>query len=85
MGKVVLRYVWELPVRITHWVNVLAIITLCVTGLFAPLQEGPGVRFELEPPHFLHEGDDLQQELLRPDDLNLCHPDDHGYVPVLSW
>jgi Ni,Fe-hydrogenase I cytochrome b subunit len=39
MGKVVLRYVGELPVRITHWVNVLAIITFCVTGLFigAPL------------------------------------------------
>jgi Ni/Fe-hydrogenase 1 B-type cytochrome subunit len=27
-------YVWELPVRITHWVNVLSIVTLAVTGFF---------------------------------------------------
>lgn len=27
-------YVWELPVRITHWVNVLAIFVLCVTGFY---------------------------------------------------
>jgi len=25
-------YVWELPVRFYHWVNVLSIMTLCVTG-----------------------------------------------------
>jgi Ni/Fe-hydrogenase 1 B-type cytochrome subunit len=25
-------YVWELPVRIYHWVNALAIVVLCVTG-----------------------------------------------------
>lgn len=43
MGKVRLRYVWELPVRVTHWVNVLAIVTLCVTGLYigAPLTLTP--------------------------------------------
>src|SRR5919198_47617 len=28
------KYVWEAPVRATHWVNVLAIITLSVTGLY---------------------------------------------------
>ena len=25
-------YVWEMPVRIYHWVNALCIVTLCVTG-----------------------------------------------------
>ena len=25
-------YVWELPVRIYHWVNALCIVILCVTG-----------------------------------------------------
>ncbi|MCR4417338.1 MAG: Ni/Fe-hydrogenase, b-type cytochrome subunit [Ignavibacteria bacterium] len=25
-------YVWELPVRIYHWLNFLAVLTLCVTG-----------------------------------------------------
>ena len=28
------KYVWEVPVRVTHWVNVLAIITLAVTGIY---------------------------------------------------
>ncbi len=28
------KYVWELPVRICHWVNVLAIATLFATGLY---------------------------------------------------
>lgn len=27
-------FVWELPVRIYHWVNALAIVVLCVTGYF---------------------------------------------------
>jgi Ni/Fe-hydrogenase 1 B-type cytochrome subunit len=27
-------YVWEVPVRLTHWVNVLAILTLSATGLY---------------------------------------------------
>jgi len=27
-------YIWELPVRIFHWVNVLAILVLITTGLF---------------------------------------------------
>jgi len=34
MARVVIKYVWELPVRITHWVNALAIGVLCVTGLY---------------------------------------------------
>ncbi|HXV22561.1 MAG TPA: Ni/Fe-hydrogenase, b-type cytochrome subunit [Desulfuromonadales bacterium] len=29
-----IRYVWEWPVRITHWVNVLAIAVLSVTGFY---------------------------------------------------
>lgn len=49
MGKVVLRYVWELPVRITHWVNVLAIITLCLTGLYI----GAPKTLALEPSQFI--------------------------------
>ena len=28
------KYVWEVPVRVTHWVNFLAIIILSVTGIF---------------------------------------------------
>lgn len=27
-------YVWELPVRLTHWANAVAIVVLCVTGLY---------------------------------------------------
>src|SRR5437899_3113990 len=27
-------YVWELPVRITHWVNVLSILVLSLTGYY---------------------------------------------------
>jgi Ni/Fe-hydrogenase 1 B-type cytochrome subunit len=29
-----IRYVWEWPVRITHWVNALAIVVLSVTGYY---------------------------------------------------
>ena len=25
-------YVWELPVRLYHWVNALCVVILCVTG-----------------------------------------------------
>jgi Ni/Fe-hydrogenase 1 B-type cytochrome subunit len=28
------KYVWEVPVRVTHWVNLLAIIVLSVTGIY---------------------------------------------------
>jgi len=34
MSKLKIIYVWEVPVRVIHWLNVLAIITLCMTGLF---------------------------------------------------
>lgn len=29
-----IRYVWELPVRITHWVNALCILVLSLTGFY---------------------------------------------------
>jgi len=32
MSKLVIKYVWEIPVRVTHWLNVLLILTLSVTG-----------------------------------------------------
>jgi len=25
-------YVWELPVRVYHWINAVALVALCVTG-----------------------------------------------------
>lgn len=34
MSKLKIIYVWEVPVRVTHWLNVLAMITLCTTGIF---------------------------------------------------
>jgi Ni/Fe-hydrogenase 1 B-type cytochrome subunit len=35
MASVVARtYVWEVPVRLTHWVNVLAILVLSATGFY---------------------------------------------------
>lgn len=34
MAKIVTRYVWEVPVRVTHWVNVAAIVILSITGLY---------------------------------------------------
>lgn len=34
MGHLYEKYVWEVPVRATHWVNMLAIVTLAVTGVF---------------------------------------------------
>jgi len=35
-------YIWELPVRWCHWINVVSIVTLAVTGLFigAPFSTG---------------------------------------------
>jgi Ni/Fe-hydrogenase 1 B-type cytochrome subunit len=29
-----IRYVWQWPVRITHWVNVISIVVLSITGYF---------------------------------------------------
>jgi Ni/Fe-hydrogenase 1 B-type cytochrome subunit len=34
MSQLKIIYVWEVPVRVTHWLNVLAMTTLCITGLF---------------------------------------------------
>lgn len=34
MEKLVAKYVWEWPVRITHWMIFLSIITLTITGIF---------------------------------------------------
>ncbi len=33
-------YVWELPVRVYHWINAVALVLLCVTGYLigAPLR-----------------------------------------------
>ena len=28
------KYVWELPIRLTHWVNTIAILVLFLTGMF---------------------------------------------------
>ena len=28
------RYIWELPVRWCHWINMVSIVTLAVTGFF---------------------------------------------------
>jgi len=32
--KLVTKYVWEWPVRITHWINALSILFLSLTGLY---------------------------------------------------
>jgi len=34
MGNLYEKYVWEIPVRVTHWVNSLSILTLAATGFF---------------------------------------------------
>jgi Ni/Fe-hydrogenase 1 B-type cytochrome subunit len=49
MGNLYEKYVWEIPVRVTHWVNVLSIITLCVTGMFI----GTAKTLALEPSQFI--------------------------------
>ena len=49
MGNLYEKYVWEVPVRITHWVNVLAIITLSLTGIFI----GTAKTLALEPSQFV--------------------------------
>jgi Ni/Fe-hydrogenase 1 B-type cytochrome subunit len=48
MGNLKVQYVWEVPVRVTHWVNVLAIIVLSVTGIFI----GTAKTMALEPSQF---------------------------------
>lgn len=34
MSRLSIKYVWEIPVRVTHWLNVVAMTTLCITGIF---------------------------------------------------
>jgi Ni/Fe-hydrogenase 1 B-type cytochrome subunit len=34
MGNLYEKYVWEIPVRATHWVNFICILTLSATGLY---------------------------------------------------
>jgi Ni/Fe-hydrogenase 1 B-type cytochrome subunit len=47
-------YVWELPVRITHWVNVLAIFTLCATGFYIGDPFFGGTVFLMGTVRFIH-------------------------------
>lgn len=43
------KYVWEVPVRATHWVNFFAILTLSGTGIFI----GTAKTLALEPSQFV--------------------------------
>lgn len=43
------KYVWEVPVRVTHWVNFLAIIILSVTGFYI----GAPKTLALEPSQYV--------------------------------
>lgn len=49
MGNLYEKYVWEVPVRVTHWVNFLSIITLSATGIFI----GTAKTMALEPSQFV--------------------------------
>jgi Ni/Fe-hydrogenase 1 B-type cytochrome subunit len=49
MGNLYEKYVWELPVRITHWVIVLSIIILSVTGIYI----GSPKTLALEPSQYV--------------------------------
>jgi len=49
MGNLYEKYVWEVPVRVTHWVNVLSIVTLSLTGIFI----GTAKTLALEPSQFI--------------------------------
>lgn len=42
------KYVWEVPVRVTHWVNFLAIIILSATGIYI----GSAKSMALDPSQF---------------------------------
>ena len=39
-------YVWELPVRVFHWVNALSILVLCLTGFIIAYPPGITIRTE---------------------------------------
>jgi len=34
MSNMEIRYVWELPVRVTHWVNAVSVVVLSFTGFY---------------------------------------------------
>ena len=34
MSNMEIRYVWELPVRITHWINAVSVVVLSFTGFY---------------------------------------------------
>jgi len=66
-------YVWQLPVRITHWLIVLSIIVLTVTGLYihAPFLSAPTVMDGASmtatiPVHPRARGADVHAQLRRP-------------------
>ncbi len=49
MTTTVIKYVWEVPVRVTHWVNFLAIVILSVTGYYI----GAPKTLALDPSRFV--------------------------------
>ena len=51
-----IRYVWEWPVRITHWVNALAIVVLSITGFLigSPYLVGVDGGFAMGWVRFVH-------------------------------
>jgi len=49
MGNLYEKYVWEVPVRVTHWANVLSIIILALTGIFI----GTPKSLALDPSQFI--------------------------------
>lgn len=49
MANLYQQYVWEVPVRVTHWVNFLAIIVLSVTGIYI----GAPKTLALEPSQYV--------------------------------
>jgi Ni/Fe-hydrogenase 1 B-type cytochrome subunit len=49
MGNLYEKYVWEIPVRVTHWINVLCILILSVTGIFI----GTAKSVALSPSQFI--------------------------------
>lgn len=49
MGNLYEKYVWEVPVRVTHWVNAVSIVVLAVTGIFI----GTAKTLALEPSQFI--------------------------------
>ena len=51
-----IRYVWEIPVRVTHWVNALSILVLSVTGILigSPYLVGVDGGFAMGWVRFVH-------------------------------